>query len=184
MFHRSIMLTLVALATGPWTAGAESSRSTDPARALLRTLQEKRLTHAAAQDPSEPGRYIAVMRIGDGQLLVVSARYAQPALMNERLYRGDYEGVYRELNAAGDRDGKLFVQDLGEPGLSLRRQDGEPYDVVYDAVVKRTAFDGDWKAQKLSKDDYRAACDSADERYAKALAALVASLASPSSAPK
>lgn len=184
MWYRSTTLALLALAVGSWPAGADSFRSAGPAQRLVQTLQQKQLAHAAAKDPSEPGRYVAAMRVGDGLLLVVSAHYAQPALLNERLYRGDYEGVYRELNAAGDRAGKFFVQDLGEPGLALRRKDGEPYDVVYEAVVKRTAFDGDWKAEKLSRDDYQAACDAADHRYAEVLQALVAALEAPAAAAK
>jgi hypothetical protein len=176
MSYRSLMLALLALAAGSWPADADSFRSAGPAQRLVQMLQQKQLTHAAAKDPSEPGRYVAAMRVGDGLLLVVSAHYAQPALLNERLYRGDYEGVYRELNAAGSRDGKFFVQDLGQPGLALPREHGEPYDVVYEAVVKRTAFDGDWKAEKLSRDDYQAACNSADQRYAAALEALVSAL--------
>jgi hypothetical protein len=176
---RPTTLALVTLAVGPWAAQAESFRSGEPAQRLLRTLQQKQLTHAAAKDPAEAGRYVAAMRVGDGLLLVVSAHYAQPALLNERLYRGDFEGVYRELNAAGTREGKLFVQDLGQPGLALRRADGEPFDVVYEAVVEQTAFDGDWKAKKASKDDYRAACKAADQRYAAALEALMVAFETP-----
>lgn len=77
------------------------------------------MAHIAAADPGEAGRYVAAALIGGNQLLVVSVRYAQPALLNERLYRGDHEGAYVELNAASVRDGKLFVQDLGEPGHAL-----------------------------------------------------------------
>ena len=184
MSCRFVVLALTAIAISASPVRGESPRSAGPAQRLLETLQQKQLRHAAAKDPSEPGRYVAAMLVGNGQLLVVSARYAQPVLMNERLYRGDYEGVYRELNAAGERDGKLFVQDLGRPGLAIRREADQPYDVVYDAVVKRTAFDGDWKAQKLSKDEYRSACDMADERYAKALESLVAAQETPASASK
>jgi hypothetical protein len=184
MSHRFFVLALISLTIGASPVRGESSRSAGPAQRLLDTLQQKQLRHIAAQDPSEPGRYVAAMLVGDGQLLVVSARYAQPALMNERLYRADYEGVYRELAAAGERDGKMFVQDLGRPGLAVRREQDEPYDVVYDAVVKRTAFDGDWKAQKLSKDEYMTACETADERYAKALERLVAALETSATARK
>ena len=39
---------------------------------------------------------------------------------------------------------------------------------------KRTMFDGDWKKQKLSEQDYLKAFSAADERYAEILAALLA----------
>lgn len=182
MPHRFLVLTLVSVTLNALPAHGESSRSAGPAQRLLETLQQTQLRHAAAKDPSEPGRYVAAMLVGEGQLLLVSARYAQPVLMNERLYRGDYEGVYRELNAAGAREGKLFVQDLGRPGLAIRSEDDQPYDVVYHAVVKRTAFDGDWKAQKLSKEEYRIACEAADERYARALETLITAQKTPATA--
>ena len=35
-------------------------------------------------------------------------------------------------------------------------------------------FDGDWKTQQLSEDDYMKAFSAADERYAQILAALLA----------
>ena len=37
-------------------------------------------------------------------------------------------------------------------------------------------FDGEWKAQKLSEQEYMKAFSSADERYAQILAALLAQL--------
>lgn len=182
MSYRFLVPALVSLAISASPVRGDSPRSAALAQRLLETLQHKQLRHAAAKDPSEPGRYVAAMLVGEGQLLVVSAHYSQPVLMNERLYRGDYEGVYRELNAAGDRKGKLFVQDLGRPGLVIRREDDQPYDVVYDSVVKRTAFDGDWKAQKLSKDEYTTAYEAADERYARALESLVTAQETPTTA--
>ncbi len=41
-------------------------------------------------------------------------------------------------------------------------------------------FDGDWKAQKLSEQDYMKAFSAADERYAQILTALLAQLKKPS----
>jgi hypothetical protein len=99
--------------------------------------------------------------------------------MNERLFKGDYQGVYMELNAAAEREGRLFVQDLGQPGLHATREDDAPYDIVYESVTRRTSFDGDWKAQKLSRDAYTRAFDAADARYARSLETLLAALSAP-----
>jgi hypothetical protein len=159
------------------TASGQTLRSTTPAERLMKLLSDRKMAHVAAADPREKGRYVAAALIGGSQLLVVSARYAQPALLNERLYRGDHEGAYVELNAASVRDGKLFVQDLGEPGLRPTRSEDGPFDIVYESGGKGTAFNGDWKAQGLSKDDYRSAFAAADEKYAHALDALLRSLA-------
>jgi hypothetical protein len=167
---------ILSLAVAAW---ADASQSADPAGRLVRTLRERKIQHVAAKDPAEPGRYVAAMLAGDGLLLVVSGRYAQPVLLNERLFKGDYQGVYMELNAAADRDGRFFVQDLGRPGLHATREDGAPFDVVYESVADRTAFDGDWKAQKLSRDAYARAYDQADARYARTLETLLAAVAAP-----
>ena len=99
--------------------------------------------------------------------------------MNERLYKGDHQGAYVELNAAAERDGRLFVQDLGQPGLQATREGDAPFDIVYESMSKRTAFDGNWKAQKLSREDYQRAYDAADARYARALETLLAAVAAP-----
>lgn len=164
------------------TITAQEVHSVTPAQQLMKLLSERKMAHIAAADPGEAGRYVAAALIGGNQLLVVSARYAQPALLNERLYRGDHEGAYVELNAASVRDGKLFVQDLGEPGLRPIRAEDGPFDIVYESGGKGTAFNGDWKAQGLSKDDYRKAFAAADEKYAHALHALLRSLADASAA--
>jgi hypothetical protein len=157
-------------------ASAQTSRSAGPAERLAAALQERQMQHVAAADSSDPGRYVAAMVIGGGGLLVVSGRYAEPALMNERLYKSDHAGVYLALNAASDRKDRLFVQDLGAPGLHAARRPDEAFDIVYESVTQRTAFDGDWKSQKLSRDDYRRAFERLDERYAHAVEVLLTGL--------
>lgn len=175
-FHISMAaMMLSTLVAG--TAAAQSARSSPPAERLTQLLKDRKMAHAAAADPGESGRYVAAALIGGNQLLLVSARYAQPALLNERLYRGDHEGAYVELNAASVRESKLFVQDLGEPGLSPTRSQAGAFDIVYESGGKGTAFDGNWKAQGLSKGDYRAAFDVADGKYTHALETLLQSLA-------
>jgi hypothetical protein len=158
-------------------AFAQSSTSAAPAERLVAALKSRGLEFVAARDRSEDRRYVAAMRIGSS-LFVVSAVYEQPALINERLYRGDYEGAYRELNAASPRAGRFFVQDLASPGLRPDRKPGEAFDIAYESVVNRTAFDGDWAQQGLSREAYHTAFTRVDARYAQALETLTASLRS------
>ena len=73
--------------------------------------------------------------------------------------------------------GRFFGQDLGEPGLRPTRPEDGPFDIVYESGGKGRAFNGDWKAQGLSKDDYRRAFAATDETYAHALDTLLRSLA-------
>lgn len=158
-------------------AFAQSTKSAAPAEQLMKALAQKNLTYVAAKDPAAPGRYVAAMRLGTDQLFVISASYTQPVLINERLLNRDYQWVYQELNSASQRDGRLFVQDLGVPGLQPTRAKHQPFDVVFESVDHRTAFDGDWKAQQLSRDAYESTFARVDAGYAHALDTLVTSLA-------
>jgi hypothetical protein len=166
---------LTVVAAGP--ASGQTARSTAPAQQLVEELRNRKMQHLAAPDPQEQGRYVAATLLGGDQLLVVSARYSQPALFNERLFRSDHQGAYVELNAASVRDGKLFVQDLGEPGIHPTRTGDVPFDIVYESGGKGTAFNGNWKAQGLSKQEYQDAFTSVDHKYAHALDALLSALA-------
>jgi hypothetical protein len=69
----------------------------------------------------------------------------------------------------------MFIEDSGADGLKAKREANQPFDQV-EISGKRTMFDGEWKAQKLSEQDYMKAFTTADERYAQILAALLAQL--------
>ena len=172
MWGIALALTLGVVGVAP----AQTSISAASAEKLTRLLQDRKLRHFAASDPAEKGRYVAAMLVGDSMLFVVAARYAQPVLLDDRLSRGDHEGIYIELNSASEKEGRFFVQDLGAPGLHPTRDVDKPFDIVYGAGDKRTAFDGDWAAQKLSQETYASAFDEADKLYARALELLVAAI--------
>ncbi len=158
------------------SALAQASKSAAPAEQLMKALVQHNLTYVAAKDPSEAGRYVAAMRLGADQLFVISASYEQPVLINERLLNRDYQWVYQELNSASKRDGRLFVQDLGVPGLQPVPAKHQAFDVAFESVGNRTAFDGNWKAQQLSRDAYESTFARVDAGYAHALDALVATV--------
>jgi hypothetical protein len=175
--HRLLIVLFLGVATSGVTQ-AQTSASEKRAARLTAGLDAKKLQYFAAADPAEAGRYVAAMRAGEAMLIVVSARYDVPSLLNERLWRNDHAGAYAELNAASVRAGKLFVQDLGAPGLQVQRLADQPFDIVYESGVTRTMFDGDWKGQGLSRDEYLTAHRRADEQYAHALEALLKALES------
>ena len=107
------------------------------------------------------------------QLLVVSGKYSVPQLLTTRLANKEYRDVYLDLNGAATA--KIFIEDPGADGLKAKRESNQPFDQV-EMAGKRTMFDGDWKAQKLSEQDYMKAFSTADERYAQILTALLAQL--------
>src|SRR5687768_3000937 len=105
-------------------AGAAQASSPDLAAELVRLMNERKVTALAARDSAEDGRFVAAMLAGP-QLLVIRARYSAPALLRERLLKGEYQQIYGDLHGAGDRQGRVFVIDSGADGLKLSRDSND-----------------------------------------------------------
>ena len=103
---------------------------------------------------------------------MISGKYSVPQLLADRLGKKEYRDVYMDLNGTAAADTKVFIQDPGADGLRAKRDENQAFDIV-DISGKQTMFNSDWKAQKLSEQDYMKSTD-ADERYAKILTALLA----------
>lgn len=157
------------------SAWAQDTQSLALAKQLAAALDAAKLESVAAKDPAQPDRYIAALYFPGSQLLVVSAKYAAPVLLDEKLAKKDYREIYIDLNSASIIPTKVFVEDLGADGLKPRPADGQPFDAC-EGEGKRTAFNGDWKAQKLSEDEYLKAFSGADEQYSRMLTALIAAV--------
>src|SRR5580704_7257053 len=155
------------------TALAQESKSAALAKELAAALDAGQLDSIAAKDPTSPDVFIGALYFKGMQLLVVSARYSAPSLLTEKLAQKNYRDVYIDLNSASVPESKIFIEDLGVDGLKSKREENTPYD-SYEAAGKRTAFDGDWKKQKLSEQDYMKTFSTADERYCQMLTALLA----------
>ena len=70
-------------------------------------------------------------------------------------------------------------EDIGCDGLKAKPEENRGGD-SFEANGKRTLFDGDWKKQKVSEDDYLKALSAADQRYSDMLMVLLAQLKKPS----
>ena len=138
---------------------------------LAATLVAKKLDAIAVKDPAAPDAFVAALYF-PGQLMVMSARYPAPALLNERLARREYRDVYIELNAASVLETRVFVTDIGADGLQVKpaKRDG-PID-IRDAAGKTFRFDGNWREDKMSEADYMKLHGEADELYAKVVVLL------------
>lgn len=156
----------------PAALHAQESTSAASATQLAQLLQEKKLECIAAPHPGAPDMFAAALHF-PGHLLVVWARYAAPALITEKITKGDYRDVYAELNSASVAGSKVLISDLGADGLKARREENQPFD-DQDSGRKTIRFDGNWDAQKMSEQDYMKAYADADRAYAEALAALIA----------
>jgi len=154
-------------------AAAQESKSAPLAKQLSAALDAAKLDSVAAIDPNAPDTFAAALYFPGLQLLVVSGKYSVPQLLATRLTKKEYRDVYLDLNGAATA--KVFIEDPGADGLKAKRESNQPFDQV-EVGSKRTLFDGDWKTQKLSEQDYLKIFSTADERYAEILTAFLAQL--------
>jgi hypothetical protein len=170
---RPVLAAAVAAACIPVFAAAQESQSAALAKELTQVLESAKLDGIGAADPSKPGSFVAALYIPGTQLLVVSATYAQPSLLVDKINTRDFRGIYMDLHSASIPGSKVFVQDQRCDGL-ISRTGGDDVADMWDEGDKSTAFDGEWKKAKMSEADYTKAYADADERYAKMLSLLLA----------
>jgi hypothetical protein len=170
---RTCVIVCVLLA-GAAAAQAQDSKSTPLAKQLVAALEAGKLDSIAAKDPSNADVYVGALYIPGSQLLVVANKYPVPAALDARLTKKEYRDLYIDLNSSAPAS-RVFIEDLGADGVKIKRDENQPFDSV-EINGARTMFDGDWKKQKLSEDDYNKAFAAADERYVQILTALLAQL--------
>jgi hypothetical protein len=157
---------------------ADHSRSAAPAARLTKLLDAAGLQAIAAENPDVPESFVAALYFQGTQLLLISAPYSAPSLLRDRIAAGEHREVYVDLSTAGDRTGRIFVEDLGIPGLHSTREAGKPFDITWRDVTNGIHYDGEAAAQKLSTTDYRSRFESDDSKYAELLEILIAALTS------
>ena len=139
----------------------------------MQTLDAAKLESIATPDPGTPGVFVAALYIPGSELLVVSAKYAAPPLLVDRITAKDYQSVYLDLQSASVRGSKVFVQDQGADGL-VAKPSGDQLADSWDEGDKSVSFDGDWKKAKIAEAEYTKSFNDADDRYAKMLSMLLA----------
>ena len=155
------------------TALAQDAKSAALAKQLAAALDAAKLDSIAVKDPSAPDIFIGALYFPGVQLLVVSAKYTVPVLLVDKLAKKEYRDVYIDLNSASVPDSKIFIEDPGADGIKSKREENQAFDQC-EIAGKRTMFNGDWKTQKMSEQDYMKAYSTADDRYSQILAALLA----------
>jgi hypothetical protein len=163
-------ITLFAVCASP--AAAQEPKSAAPAKELAQLLADKKLESIAARMPDSREEFVGALAF-PGQLMVVWAKSAAPAFVNEKLIRKEYREVYIDLNSASIMESRHFVTDLGPDGLrSKPGQKQGPAD-SHDIAAKTIRFDGSWREDKMSEADYMKAYTEADAAYTKAIQALI-----------
>lgn len=167
--------TLVALlvSAGSIDTLAQEPKSAALAKQLATAMDAAKLDSLAAKDPAGPDTFVSVLYINGLQLLTVGAKYSAPQLLDEKIGKKDYREVYIDLQSSATPGSKFFVEDLGMDGLKPKRDGDQPFDSV-EINNKRTSFDGEWKKQQLSEQDYLKTHQAADERYVQMLTILLA----------
>jgi len=81
------------------TAFAQESKSAALAKQLAAALDAAKLDSIAAKDPTAPDIFCAALYFPNSQLLVVSAKYTVPQLLNDRLNKKEYFDTFNDLNS-------------------------------------------------------------------------------------
>jgi len=166
-----LTLAVASLLAAP--AVAQDSRSVALAQELAGMLERAKLTSIATRQAGTEDVFVAALFF-PGQLLVVSSKYAVPALLNERIAQRNDRDAYIDLNVAVDPATKVFIEDMGADGIRSRRS-AAAFD-IYSKGDKRFPFDGEWKKRKLSEETYNATFSEADAHYVRMLESLIAEM--------
>lgn len=158
---------------------AQESQSSALVKELAGLLDAGKLDSIAARE-AQPDAYVAALYYPGTMLIVVGARYKEPVLLNDRLSKKEYRDVYIDLNSAALPKTKCLVTDLGADGLRAKSDEGKPFDTIERADGQEIRFNSDWKAQKISEEDYMKAFTDAEARYVKMLQALIVQAKKPS----
>ena len=117
VFRPLVAILIVSLSS---TAFAQESKSASLAKQLAAALDAAKLDSIAAKDPTAPDIFCAALYFPNSQLLVVSAKYTVPQLLNDRLNKKEYRDTYIDLNSASVPASKVFIQDAAADGLKAK----------------------------------------------------------------
>jgi hypothetical protein len=168
----SALIAAVAPVPEAREAAGQDSKSAAAAKELSQVLDAAKLDAIAAPDPSDPNSFVAALYFQGSQMLVVSAKYAAPLLLVQKLKEKNFRDIYIDLSSASMPGTKVFVMDASADGLAAKPGDGGMDS--WEQGTKQVAFDGEWKKAKLTEDEYMKAFTEADDRYAKLLSLLTA----------
>lgn len=168
----SLITTLAVVAATAQPASAQEPKSAASAKELLKVLSAKKMDAVAVRAPDSADTFLAAL-VFPAQIIVVSAKYAAPPLLNEKLARREYRDVYIELNSASVLETRHIITDLGADGLRAKRaKRDDPFD-SRELAGKAFNLDGNWREDKMSEADYMKLHSETDEKYAQILAALL-----------
>ena len=171
--RRCVTAAALVLSLGTVCLAIQGTKSPGAAKQLTQALDAAKLDVIAAADPSEPGAFVAALYMQGAQMLVVSAKYAAPALLTAKLKTKEYRDIYMDLSAASVAGSKIFIIDSDCNGLAPKPAGDDAAD-TWEAGTQQVIFNGEWGKAKMTEEAYGKLFSDADERYAKILALLTA----------
>ena len=144
------ILGLLALAAAPGAQSKSASKSAEAAAILAKQLEQAKLQYIATRDPAESGRFIAAVHFPGTNLMVISAKYGTPVLLNEKLLQRKFQDAYIDLNAASERSSRIFVEDLLANGFAMAKGKNQPFD-AFESQGKRIVFDAELSVNAVSQ---------------------------------
>ena len=150
---------------------ADESGSASLAAELSRIMTEQELGAAANKDTLDDDRFVAALAF-PGQILIVSARYSAPLIIQKKITDGQFRDAYLDLNAASIAGTKIQITDAGANGLHAA---DEVVDVI-DKGAGMLRLDDNPGGQDLSRTEYEDAVADAEAHYSRMLRALLDSV--------
>ena len=156
------------------TAPAAVAQSDGRTQALAKELSDLLTTQTpdAIATRLTEDTFAAALFFPGVQMLVVSAQYAAPTLLVEKIINRQYRDVYMDLAAASVPESKVMYEDTQCDGLK-RDGDGR-FDIVTRGNGASFILDGDHKKKKVSEEEYARSYAEFEREYEKILTALIA----------
>ena len=174
------LMAIPPVADVPQTPTPPASASSAKAKELMSLMMTKKLEAFAVKEPDTADRFIAVMAVPNVQLLLVSASYSRPTDIEYYMYQKEYVNAYKNLKSGALSTSRFFVEDVMGDGLVfVPVKNGLPDAVSIDATQQKLDGPADPKKRgdtRMAADAYAKSFADFDQRYAKALDALLAEL--------
>jgi hypothetical protein len=179
MKHSALWLLAACVALVPFDARAEPPpASATQAKQLCELLTAGHLDAVAAQDPGDPNHFVAALFYPNAQLLVISAQFNAPQVLQGLIASRSYRDVYADLQGAQGASNQVLFIDMRADGLGDGHTGG--VDVMYEPGNKQTVFDDDWRKQHgLGEREYEEKYHAAEHMYESLLKTLAGPLALP-----
>jgi hypothetical protein len=164
------LVALGLLVTAPAAVAQSEGRTQALAKELSDLLTTQKLDAIATRLTEDT--FAAALFFPGVQTLVVSAKYAAPTLLVEKIVNRQYRDIYMDLAAASVPESKVMYEDSQCDGLK-RDGDGR-FDIVTRGNGAAFILDGDHKKKKISEEEYARTYSEFEGDYEKILAALIA----------